>query len=124
MNLRPREWYELFHFLSAGPIVINHAPQKLLDNLSHIEDLILNKRFIPFPPRPKPSYEDTVERIQSIQAIVHKEYPPKDGYGNSRQLRVIARTILIHSDFVNLWKKIGYYEICIGVNEFVNKTHC
>src|SRR2546430_6350020 len=42
---------ELFHFLSAGPLVINHAPQKLLQNLSSIEDLILNKKFIPFPPQ-------------------------------------------------------------------------
>ena len=30
---------ELFHFLSAGPLVINNAPQKLIQNLSLIEDL-------------------------------------------------------------------------------------
>ena len=39
---------ELFHFLSAGPLVINFAPQKLFENLSLIEDLIKNMKFIPF----------------------------------------------------------------------------
>ena len=104
---------ELFNFLSAGPLVINQAPQKLLENLSSIEDLILNKRFIHFPPCPKPSYEGTVEYIQSIQARAHEEYPPKDGYENSCQLNVVA-TILIHPD---LRKRIGYHEICTDVNE-------
>jgi hypothetical protein len=110
---------ELFHFLSAGPLVINQAPQKILQNLGFIEDLILNKNFIPFPPRPKPLYEDTVEYVQSIQARAHEEYPSKDGYENSRQLNVIARAILIHPDLVNLWKRIGYHEICVDVNELV-----
>ena len=50
---------ELFHFLSAGPLIINYAPQKLLQNINEIRDLIMNKKFIPFPPRPKPTYEDT-----------------------------------------------------------------
>jgi hypothetical protein len=44
---------ELFHFLSAGTLAINDAPQKLLQNLNDIEDLILNKKFVPFPPHPK-----------------------------------------------------------------------
>src|ERR1043166_5354543 len=35
---------ELFHFLSAGPHVINYAPGMLRKNLKDIEDLILNKR--------------------------------------------------------------------------------
>jgi hypothetical protein len=43
---------ELFHLLSAGPFTINFAPQVLYKNLKCIEDLILNKKFIPFPPRP------------------------------------------------------------------------
>ncbi|GES73901.1 hypothetical protein GLOIN_2v1817420 [Rhizophagus clarus] len=110
---------ELFHFLSAGPLVINDAPQKLLQNINHIEDLILKKKFVPFPPRPKPIYEDTIEYIQSMQARAHEDYPPKDGYENNRQLNVIARAILIHPDLVNLWKKIGYHEICSDVNELV-----
>src|SRR6266542_403029 len=52
---------ELFHYLSAGPLVINDAPQKLLQNIDHIKYLILNKKFVPFLPRLKPAYEDTVE---------------------------------------------------------------
>src|SRR6266542_976139 len=76
---------ELFHFLSAGPLVINHAPQKLRQNLDPIKDLILKKKFVPFPPRPKPTYEDTVVYIQLMQARAHEEYTPKDGYENSRQ---------------------------------------
>ncbi|RIA95316.1 hypothetical protein C1645_757712 [Glomus cerebriforme] len=110
---------ELFHFLSAGPLVINDAPQKLLQNLHNIEDLILNKKFIPFPPRPKPVYEDSIEYIQLMQTRAHEDYPPKDGFENSRQLNVVARAILIHPDLVNLWKKIGYHEICSDVNELV-----
>ena len=31
----------------------------------------------------------------------------------------MARAILIHPDLVVLWKEIGYYEICIDVNELV-----
>ncbi|RIA96687.1 hypothetical protein C1645_358182 [Glomus cerebriforme] len=110
---------ELFHFLSAGPLVINYAPQKLAQNLDKIKDLILNKKFIPFPPRPKPTYEDSIEYIQLMQARAHEDYPPKDGFENSRQLNVIARAILIHPDLVIYWKKIGYYEICSDVNELV-----
>jgi hypothetical protein len=34
---------ELFHFLSAGPLVINQAPQKLFQNLADIKDIIINK---------------------------------------------------------------------------------
>ncbi|CAG8603188.1 5982_t:CDS:1 [Funneliformis mosseae] len=99
---------ELFHFLSAGPHVINFAPGMLRKNLKDIEDLILNQKFIPFPPRPK-----------SIQQPLPEEYPPKDGYENRRQLTVIARTILIHPDLVNLWKQIGYEEICEDLNDLV-----
>ncbi|GBB83847.1 hypothetical protein RclHR1_01050021 [Rhizophagus clarus] len=110
---------ELFHFLSAGPLVINQAPQKLLQNLADIKDLILNKKFIPFPPRPKPIHEDTVEYIQLMQSRAHEEYPPKDGFENSRQLNVVARAILIHPDLVTFWKEIGYHEICSDVNDLV-----
>ncbi|RIA82931.1 hypothetical protein C1645_834589 [Glomus cerebriforme] len=74
---------------------------------------------MPFPLRPKPAYEDTVYYIQLMQARAHEEYPPKDGYENSRQLNVVARAILIHPDLVIMWKDIGYYEICNDVNEFV-----
>ncbi|PKC11013.1 hypothetical protein RhiirA5_498022 [Rhizophagus irregularis] len=84
---------ELFHFLSAGPLVINFAPQKLFQN---IKDLIIYKKF---SPRPKPTYEDTVH-FQLMQARAYEEYSPKDGYENSHQLNVVARAIFIHPDLV------------------------
>ncbi|EXX55878.1 uncharacterized protein OCT59_010613 [Rhizophagus irregularis] len=110
---------ELFHFLSAGPLTIYHAPQRLYQNLVDIKDLILNRKFVPFPPRKKPIYEDTIEFIQLIQDRAQEDYPPKDGYENSRQLNVIARAILIYPDLVIMWKEIGYYEICSDLNELV-----
>ncbi|CAG8708465.1 12558_t:CDS:1 [Funneliformis mosseae] len=101
---------ELFHYLSAGPNVINYAPNILEKNFEKIKDLILKQRFVPFPPRPKP--------FQLNQKIV-EEYPPKDGYENSRQLNVIARAILLESQLVGLWKEIGYNDICSDINDIV-----
>src|SRR2546425_972718 len=40
---------ELFHFLSASLHVTNYAPEMLRKNLKDIKDLILHKRFTPFP---------------------------------------------------------------------------
>ena len=96
---------ELFHFLSAGPHVINYALNVLNKNLKIIEDLILNKGFVPFPPRPK--------TLQSV----NEEYPPKGGYENNRQLNVMARPILLRPQLTELWKKIGYVDICSNINE-------
>jgi hypothetical protein len=110
---------ELFHFLSAGPHVINYAPGILIKNLKDIEDLILNKRFVPFPPRPKAFQLDLNSDPHIHQQSAPEEYPSKDGFENNRQLNVIARGILIHPDLVNLWKQIGYYEICNDVNDLV-----
>ncbi|GBC43963.2 hypothetical protein GLOIN_2v1490054 [Rhizophagus irregularis DAOM 181602=DAOM 197198] len=42
---------------------------------------------------------------------------PKDE--NNRQLNVIARGIFIVPDLVNLWKQIGYYEICFSLKDNV-----
>ncbi|KAG9292919.1 hypothetical protein G9A89_016281 [Geosiphon pyriformis] len=106
---------ELFHFLSAGPYVINHAPAKLKENLKKIEELIKEHQFFPFPPRPI-SRDDANSHLNSA---VNEEYPPKDAYENVRQLNVIARAILIHPDLVKLWKDQGYQEICEDVNELV-----
>jgi hypothetical protein len=108
---------EKFNLLFFG---ISKGPQKLHQHLDQVKDLILNQKFIPFPPRPKPIYEDTIEYIQSMQARAIEEYPSKDGYENNRQLTaVVARSILIYPDLVILWKEIGYYEICSDVNELV-----
>jgi hypothetical protein len=110
---------ELFHFLSAGPLVINYAPEKLYQNLNEIKDLISNKRFIPFPSRPKPNYEDTMEYIQLLQATSREEYPSRDGYENYQQLNDVSRAILICPELVATWKEIGYHEICSDFNELV-----
>lgn len=104
---------ELFHFLSAGPHVINNAHAIMKKNSKYIEDLILKKRFIPFPQRPK-------ALLNSDQhPYIHEEYPSKDGFENNRQLNVIARGILLHPYLVNLWKQIGYHEICNDLNDLV-----
>ncbi|CAG8716548.1 1181_t:CDS:2, partial [Funneliformis mosseae] len=109
---------ELFHFLSAGPHVINYAPGMLRKNLKNIEELILVHMFIPFPPRPKLQL-DLNSDPHIHQPPIPEEYPPKDGFENNRQLNVIARAILIHPDLVNLWKEIGYSDICNDVNDLV-----
>ncbi|RGB40232.1 hypothetical protein C1646_753606 [Rhizophagus diaphanus] len=76
--------------------------------------------FAPFPLRPKFIYENTIEyNIQLIQDRAQEDYPPKDGYENSRQLNVIARAILIYPDLVYMRKEIEYYEICSDVNDLV-----
>ena len=43
---------ELFHLLTAGPFAINLVSPILFKNINSIKDLILNKKFIPFPPCP------------------------------------------------------------------------
>ncbi|GES91619.1 hypothetical protein GLOIN_2v1877656 [Rhizophagus clarus] len=105
---------ELFHYLTAGTHAINDAPQTLFKNLQDIEDLILNKKFVPFPFRPRiaPSY-----RLPSGRTSEH--YPSQDGYENNRQINLVSRAILICPDLVRLWKKIGYDEVCSDMNKLV-----
>jgi hypothetical protein len=95
---------ELLHFLTAGPLMISLASQQLLDNIEQIKDLILNKKFIPFPPSTNSSNCD---------------YPRSDGYENARQLNIVARAIVLYPDIVKLWKQIGYHEICEDTNSLV-----
>src|SRR5690349_20828639 len=52
---------EMFHFLTGGPLAIYLAPKMLMENLEKIKDLILNKNFIPFPPRPAIPFEDSID---------------------------------------------------------------
>ncbi|CAG8605540.1 12059_t:CDS:1, partial [Funneliformis mosseae] len=110
---------ELFHFLSAGPHVIDNAPGMMRKNLTDIEDLVLNQKFIPFPPKPKSVRLDLNHDPHILQLPPPEEYPPKDGYENRRHLIMIARAIFIHPYLVTLWKQIGYYEICNDVNDLV-----
>jgi len=110
---------ESFHFLTGGPLPINLAPGKLNENLEGIKDLILNKKFVPFPPRPTILFEDTIEYQKEMQIINCEKYPAKDGFENNKQLNIIARAILIYPEIVELWKQIGYHDICIDVNNLV-----
>ena len=78
--------------------------QRLSQNIDDIKDLILNKKFIPFPPRPRNDVTN-----------VYEEYPPRDGYENQIHLNVITRNI----NLVNMRKTIGCQEICNDVNDMV-----
>lgn len=106
---------ELFHYLTAGTHAIDLAPPILFNNLQEIEDLILNKKFIPFPSRPRltTAYQPPVEAIE--------QFPSQDGYENKLEINLISRAILIHPELVTLWKKIGYNEICSDMNGLVMK---
>ena len=75
-------------------------PGMLRKNLKDIEDLILNRRFTPFPLRPKTLQLDLNNDPHIHQPPIPEEYPPRDDYENNR--------ILIHPDLVNLWKQIEY----------------
>ncbi|RIB13235.1 hypothetical protein C2G38_2041138 [Gigaspora rosea] len=106
---------ELFHFYTGGPQTIHYAPLVLEKNIDQIKDLILRFKFIPLPPRNL----DNLPGNNDQESIMPEEYPPKDGHENNRQLNVIARSILICKEIVNLWKEIGYYEICYDVNDLI-----
>lgn len=98
---------ELFSFLTASPTFPTFPN---IDSIySVIKDLILNKRFVPFPPRPHLNYL----QIQT------EKFPSDDGFENISDLNMIAKAIVIHPKLVNEWKKIGYYEICNDYNDLV-----
>ncbi|RIB21971.1 hypothetical protein C2G38_2033973 [Gigaspora rosea] len=106
---------ELFHFYTGRPQPSHYAPLVLAKNIDQIKDLILRFKFIPLPPR---SLDNLPENI-SQENIPPEEYPPNDGHENIRHLIAIASSILICKDIVNLWKEIGYHEICYDVNDLV-----
>src|SRR5439155_25758025 len=43
----------------------------------------------------------------------------KDGYENTRHLHIVARAILLENSLVDMWKEIGYHDICRDVNDLV-----
>src|SRR5439155_25844415 len=110
---------ENFHFLTSEHLSIDQASKKIKDNLEEIRDLIVNQKFTPFPPRPKIPYNDTHDYFRQTQIINREEYPAKDGYENTRHLHIVARTILQENSLVDMWKEIGYHDICRDVNDFV-----
>ncbi|RIA86032.1 hypothetical protein C1645_741146 [Glomus cerebriforme] len=99
---------ELFQFLTAATLPINHASPRFFDNLNEIENLILEYKFIPFPYRPKilPTTEN---------------YPSSDGYENNKQIHLLSRAVLIYPNIVKYWKQIGYHEVCRDLNDIVIK---
>jgi hypothetical protein len=63
LQLKETIWSYFTSYLQVLSLLTS-LPQKLLQNINEIKDLIINKKFIPFPPQPKPTYEDTVHYIQ------------------------------------------------------------
>ncbi|CAG8437718.1 8305_t:CDS:1, partial [Scutellospora calospora] len=107
LNLQGNDM-ELFHYKTGGSYHINRAPLVMESNIKNIESLIINFKFIPFPPR-----------INNGEEGVNVAYPSFDGFENNKQLNVIARSILLNLKLVNLWKSIGYHDICNHVNSLV-----
>jgi hypothetical protein len=88
---------ELFHYLEAGALTKDQAPSILSENLKDIEDLIINKKFMPFPLRSRvtPAYVSPPEGETEL-------YSSKDDYENHHQINLILRAILIHPELVIL----------------------
>jgi hypothetical protein len=93
---------------------VQNVADKISENIKYINDLILKRNFIPFPPRPRNAL---VNKTSSGSVII--QFPPIDGYENNRELNLISRAIIFRPEFVSLWKKIGYNEVCSDLNELV-----
>jgi hypothetical protein len=89
--------WSFFYYLEAGALTKDQAPPILSENLKDIEDLIINKKFLPFPSRSRvtPEYQSPPEGETEL-------YLSKDGYENYHQINLILRAILIHPELVIL----------------------
>ncbi|GBB95922.1 hypothetical protein RclHR1_26450002 [Rhizophagus clarus] len=94
--------FELFHYLTGRNLQVIYVADFQSKYIQCTDDLILKKKFIPFPARPR---------------IAH--FPPIVGYENNRELNIIARAIIFQPELVSLWKRIGYNEVCSDFNELV-----
>ncbi|CAG8635408.1 3885_t:CDS:1 [Funneliformis mosseae] len=115
---------EYFRYLLGDPRFYR-GPARLFrhePNFNLVKDLILIKKFVPFPPRPKLKYEDTIDYVKLMKIRTREMYPPKDGYENNRQWNVVAKAILAHPDLITFWKEIGYHDICNDTNDFVMRS--
>ncbi|PKC02445.1 hypothetical protein RhiirA5_379778 [Rhizophagus irregularis] len=88
--------FDLLHLLTASSSMISLSSERIQVDIEQIKDLILNKKLIPFPPSTR-----------------------EHGYENVHQLNILARAIVLYPDLVNLWKQIGYHEICKDTNSLV-----
>jgi hypothetical protein len=98
---------ELFQYLTTQ---ISRSPQNLYERFRSIDDLILNKKFIPFPYPPKINQYPPVD-----------DYLLLDGYESKNQIELISSAILFRPELVILWKRIGYKEVCSDFNELIIK---
>ncbi|CAJ0823520.1 11623_t:CDS:2 [Entrophospora sp. SA101] len=92
---------KMFSFLSGQLLPDDQASILIKKNLKVIEDLIVNKEFTPFPPRPKVSNDK-----KNILARDDSEF------------RMVARAIILEPKILHMWKRIGY-DIRKDVNDLV-----
>ncbi|CAI2174320.1 20319_t:CDS:2 [Funneliformis geosporum] len=104
-----------FYYLSGGPYLYTSANIPLKYNVNQIKDFIISKKFIPFPSKSQLFFYDR----NDCDLNIHESYPPFDGYEPYKNLNIIARAIIMEPDLVNIWKSIGYSEICDDFNELV-----
>ncbi|CAJ0901357.1 3468_t:CDS:2 [Entrophospora sp. SA101] len=115
---------EFFHYLTGGNLAIKVAENVLNKNLPEIEDLILNKKFVPNPRKPKTSCKNIIDfirkqaQLSSSSEQVLKEIV-SDGFENAKALNIISRAIIICPYLVSLWNKIGYDLISFDFNDLV-----
>src|SRR5438045_4678019 len=63
-----------FHFLSAGLHVTNYASEMLRKNLKDIKDLILNKRFTPFPSSKIFQLDDKSNSLKNFDVLQQRRF--------------------------------------------------
>ncbi|CAG8593315.1 18214_t:CDS:2 [Dentiscutata erythropus] len=78
------------------------------ETMNSIEDLMRNKKSIPFPPR--------LPRIFTNLCNPRNILEEHQGYENNRQLYMI---VWVSKNLISLWNEIGYYKIYDDVNNLV-----
>src|SRR5205814_1968581 len=100
------------------------AERVLCENFDDIKDLILEKKFIPNPRKPKISYKNIIEKFVSDNILDRYRFlnnliKISDGFEDVDALKTVARAIVICPKLVQLWKEIGYDLICLDFNDLV-----
>ena len=109
----------MFHLATRGTFSIIMHHRFFLDNIELFKDLILNKKFVPFPSH------CTCTLIIPLPATGNQRdlrHPSRDKYKNHFQINIITRAILIYPELVQMWQEIGYDDICIHYNPLVIKA--
>ncbi|CAG8755371.1 17113_t:CDS:2, partial [Funneliformis caledonium] len=113
LTLRGNDMDKFYH-LSGGPFLLMNSHTLLIKNLEEIKKLIINKKFIPFPPTRRLYFYSGYHVDYNLE-----KFPPFDGYEQEGNLNIIARAILFKPELINTWKSIGYSEVCDDFNEVV-----